>query len=187
MSEMISVKCGGYFGNEEPQVFEILSRAEVEKAIAALSHEEIYQAVRSETGRTCSGTAYAYLDVRDGKLKSTWWENNEDNVGEDIMTNSTDSFFKIWLWSITIETRYCSDRSESPSVFDIDYPELLLVGEDEEEEFRTYDGYASDFIREKFGEEELEYREKVALGMERDISNMAIERQIDSLYGDIDS
>ena len=172
MTKQISVEVEGYSSQEEPQVFEILSRAEVEKAIEALSHEEIYRAAWNQTGYECSGTAYAYLDARDGKLKSSW-------LGANTWNHPFDSFYEIWL---------CILKTGAGGI-DIDDPELLL-SDDEQEEFRTYhEGYASDFVREKFGEKELEDREETVLDMlageyEPDSggNDENIEQQVTELY-----
>ena len=167
--KMVKVKIHGYSINEGYRIFEILDREELEAKIEELWSFEIYkQTFEKAYGYTFSGTAYTYIDARDGEIHTIWLQANTSQ-------HPFASFYEIVLCSI--ETPL-----EGPA------PEDLL-NDDEYNTFSDWQiehgGDVYDFIRETMGNEELDERIDnwiEWLATEFDIDWENIQRQLDELY-----
>jgi len=167
--KMTKVRISGYSSNERSRIFEILDREEIEEIIKDLFTPEIYQKTMDKAlGYYFSGTAYTYIDARDGEIYTDWIQQNNE-------LHPFDDFYRIILCGITTPV-------DEPSEDDLlDSSELDDYLKWEEENY----GSAKDYITETMGEKELEERydtwiEWLAQEFELDLDS--IERQLDDLY-----
>ena len=145
-----------------------IDRAVIEELIDDLDAAEVYKITYEEAiGYSFSGTAYAILDVTDGKIFSRW-----------LMQNNylMDDFGEIVLCSINTPL-------ETPTEND-------LLDDEELTEFHRYideHEYKSieDYIIEKYGDDSLEERKSDYvdwLASEFVIDYNKIEEQLDEIY-----
>lgn len=167
----VKVKIAG-IGNDGMQEFEILSREKLEELIDELSEAEIYQKTYKEAKDwQLSGNAYTYIDARNGKVVTTWIQQNN-------YLHPWDNFYEIIL---------CNIGTPTP---DILLEDLIDITDDKE--YKEFVQYADetgnkieDFIIEKYGEEELQERieniiEYYSLEFSFDFDE--IRDQLDELY-----
>jgi len=174
---MTKVRISGYSSNEGARIFEILDRKELEKKIDEILEEvgkdEIYRKTFDKAwGYSFSGTAYTYVDARDGELVTSWLQQNN-------FLHPWDEFYEIVL---------CTVSSPVEEPYDDD-----LLDATEYDEFREWQnetgGDVREFFIDKYGEEkgEKEYQERIDnwiewLATEFDIDWENIQRQLDELY-----
>lgn len=177
--KMTKVRIAGYSSNEGSRIFDILSQEELEKRIDEILEEigkdEIYKKTFDEAwGYSFSGTAYTYVDARDGKLVTSWLQQNNH-------LHPWDEFYEIVL---------CTVSSPVEEPYDDD---LLDTTGKEYDEFHEWQnetgGDVREFFIDKYGEEkgEKEYQERIDnwiewLATEFDIDWENIQRQLDELY-----
>lgn len=166
----ITVKISGYSRNEGVREFEILEREQIEAIIDELDQAEIYRKTfeKAKEFEGESGVAYTFISALDGKIGSSWLQQNNFN-------HPWDDFYEIILCSL--ETDYQN--------MDFNNPEYLLADNEEHEEFRKFEGIAEEFVLEKFGKEELNERydnllDWLATEFKFDYSD--IKEQLDYLY-----
>ena len=163
----MKIMVNGYSRSEGAREFEILDREVLENMIDDLSTSEIFRKTfRMAEGYSHSGTAYTYIDARDGSIHTCW-------IGQNTMNHPWDSFYEIWLCSLTT----------GAGAIDLDTPEHLLDINDDDEmsRWREFDGS----LREFLGDEEYEKRMEVAIdweAIEFGFDWEDIERQLDELY-----
>jgi|GEM_PF-2474909 len=176
---MTKVRISGYSSNEGARIFEILDRKELEKKIDEILEEvgkdEIYRKTFDKAwGYSFSGTAYTYVDARDGELVTSWLQQNN-------FLHPWDEFYEIVL---------CTVSSPVEEPYDDD---LLDTTGKEYDEFHEWQnetgGDVREFFIDKYGEEkgEKEYQERIDnwiewLATEFDIDWENIQRQLDELY-----
>lgn len=176
---MTKVRISGYSSNEGARIFEILDRKELEKRIDEILEEvgkdEIYRRTFDKAmGYSFSGTAYTYVDARDGELVTSWLQQNN-------FLHPWDEFYEIVL---------CTVSSPVEGPYDDD---LLDTVGDEFDEFRKWQnktgGDVREFFIDKYGEEkgEKEYQERIDnwiewLATEFNIDWGNIQKQLDKLY-----
>ncbi len=164
----MKIMVNGYGSQEPAQEFEILDREALEKIIDNSSPSQIYrQTFEKAYGYTHGGTAYTYLDARDGSIKTSW-------LGSNTFNHPFDSFYEIWLCSLTT----------GASAIDLDTPDDLLDDE-EQHELRDYSGSIRDYLDEKHGTEEYEKRMENAIdweAMEWEMDGEKIQEQLKELY-----
>lgn len=155
----------------EVREFEILDREVLEEKIEELDVSDIYsQTFRKMLEYGHSGSAYTYIDARNGDVNTCW-------LGSGTVNHPFDSFYEILL--CLLET---GDKS-----LDINTPEMLL-DEDEQEDYA--ENYIDEidvetYIIDKFGKEELEQRIEDLIGVlavEFDLDYEDIKEQLDELY-----
>lgn len=146
--------------------FEILDRDVLEEKIEELDAADIYsQTFRKMLEYGHSGTAYTYIDARNGNVNTCW-------LGSGTENHPFDSFYEVWL---------CKLKTGDQAI-DISIPEMLL-DEDEQEDYVDED--VETYIIDKFGKEELEQRmENIidVLGVEFNLDYDDITEQLDELY-----
>lgn len=164
---MVKVKING-IGNDGVRTFEILDREKIEETINGLNEFEIFQKTFEEAEKYGhSGTAYTYIDARDGSIHTYWLQQN-------TVQHPWDSFYEI---------RICSVETGTDAT-DLNTP-FFLLDEDEQKDFLDYEGTAEDFLLEKYGQEELEKRAQNAidwLAMEFQLDQDSIQKQLDELF-----
>lgn len=137
---MKRVTIPGYNSTEEPREFEILEREELEKLIDELSPSEIYkQTFEQARDMQHSGTAYTYIDARDGKLNTCW-------LGQNNFNHPWDDFYEIWLCSL----------KTGQQMIDLDTPEDILATDEEWEQWNEFDGSLEEMLGEKIYQERFE-------------------------------
>jgi hypothetical protein len=151
--------------------FKILDRDVLEGKIEELDAADIYsQTFRKMLEYGHSGSAYTYIDARNGNVNTCW-------LGSGTENHPFDSFYEIWLCKL--ET--------GDQAIDISTPEILL---DEDEQKDYAENYVNEidvktYVTEKFGKEELKQRiENVidVFAIEFDLDYEDITAQIDELY-----
>jgi hypothetical protein len=142
--EKVKIKVAGYSQNEGSREFEILKKEKIEKIINNIDMEEIWKRTFKKANGYTSGTAYTYIDTRTGKIVTSWLQQYNE-------LHPWDSFYEIVLCSI-----------KTP-VFDFEAKDLL--DEEEQKDFFSQDNYIDieEFIRGKYGDEELEERIEEAI------------------------
>lgn len=158
-----------YGRNGERSIF-VIDRAVIEEIIDDLDVAEIYKMTYEEaSGYSFSGTAYAILDVTDGKIFTRW-----------LMQNNylMDDFGEIVLCSINTPL-------ETPT-------ENELLNDNELREFHNYvydnwDEYTGveDYIIEKYGDDSLKERKSDYvdwLASEFELDYKWIKEQLDEVY-----
>lgn len=155
----------------EVREFEILDKEVLEEKIEELDVSDIYsQTFRKMREYGHSGTAYTYIDARNGEINTCW-------LGSGTVNHPFDSFYEIWLCKL--ET--------GDQAIDINTPEMLLDEDEQEDYAENYvdEIDAKTYVIEKFGKEELEQRiENIidVLAVEFDLDYEDITAQIDELY-----
>jgi len=171
---MTKVRISGYSSNEGARIFEILDREELEKRIDEILEEigkdEIYRRTFDKAmGHRFSGKAYTYVDARDGKIYTSWIQQNN-------FLHPWDSFYRIYLCVVSspVEESY--------------YDDLLDTTGKEYDEFHDWQNETGGDVREffiaKYGEEkgEKEYQERIDNWIEWLIDWEDIQRQLEYLY-----
>jgi hypothetical protein len=156
-----------YGRNGEKSIFAI-DRAVIEELIDDLDAAEVYKIAYEEAiGYSFSGTAYAILDVTDGKIFSRW-----------LMQNNylMDDFGEIVLCSINtpIETPTENDLLDDEEL--TEFHKYI-----DEHEYRSIE----DYIIEKYGDDSLKERKSDYvdwLASEFVIDYNKIEEQLDEVY-----
>lgn len=165
--EKVNVRISGYSRNEGSRIFEVLSREEIKKILDELDSSEIYkQTFIKANGYNFSGTAFAYLDVTDGKIKTAWIQSNN-------FEHPWDSFREIILCTI-----------KSPVE---EFTEEDLLDENEMKEFEKvkYNITVEDFIINKYDKKELYNRIDNVIdcySQEFKLDWDNIKEQLDNLY-----
>ncbi len=155
----------------EVREFEILDRDVLEEKIEELNETDIYsQTFRKMREYGHSGTAYTYIDARNGEINTCW-------LGSGTVNHPFDSFYEILL--CLLET---GDKS-----LDINTPEMLLDKDEQEDYTENYidEIDVETYIIDKFGKEELEQRIEDLIGVlavEFDLDYEDIKKQLDELY-----
>lgn len=154
----------------EVREFEILDREVLEEKIEELDAADIYsQTFRKMLEYGHSGSAYTYIDARNGDVNTCW-------LGSGTVNHPFDSFYEILL--CLLET---GDKS-----LDINTPEMLLDEDEQEDYAENYvDEDVETYVIDKFGKEELKQRiENIidVLGVEFNLDYDDITEQIDELY-----
>lgn len=154
----------------EVRKFEILDRDVLEEKIEELNETDIYsQTFRKMREYGHSGTAYTYIDARNGEINTCWLSSGTEN-------HPFDSFYEIWLCKL--ET---GDKS-----LDINTPEMLLDEDEQEDYAENYvDEDVETYVIDKFGKEELKQRiENIidVLGVEFNLDYDDITEQLNELY-----
>lgn len=161
---MKKVKIHGYSSNEGYRVFEVLDREELEAKIEDLWSFEIYkQTFEKAYGYTFSGTAYTYIDARDGKIHTIWLQAN-------TFQHPFDSFYEIVLCTVN-----------SPVEFDV---KDFFENEEEQEHYEQ----SELSLKEFFGENEYQYRLENIFDYwanEFEFDWQKINEQLDDLYSKI--
>ena len=155
----------------EVREFEILDREVLEEKIKELDVSDIYsQTFRKMREYGHSGTAYTYIDARNGEINTCWLSSGTEN-------HPFDSFYEIWLCKL--ET--------GDQAIDINIPEMLLDKDEQEDYTENYidEIDVETYIIDKFGKEELEQRIEDLIGVlavEFDLDYEDIKEQLDELY-----
>jgi hypothetical protein len=158
-----------YGRNGEKSIFAI-DRAVIEELIDDLDAAEVYKIAYEEaSGYSFSGTAYAILDVTDGKIFSRWLMQNNYMM---------DDFGEIVLCSINtpLETLTENDLLSDE--------ELTEFHKYIDENWNEYNGI-EDYIIEKYGDDSLEERKSNYvdwLASEFEIDYERIKEQLDEVY-----
>lgn len=174
---MKKVKIHGYSINEGYRVFEILDRKQLESIIDELDQAEIYRRTFDKAmGYSFSGTAYTYVDARDGELVTSWQQQNN-------FLHPWDEFYEIVL---------CTVSSPIEEPYDDD---LLDTSGKEYDEFHEWQnetgGDVREFFIDKYGEEkgEKEYQERIDNWIEWLATEFSkafdIDAQLDRLYAKV--
>lgn len=172
-----TVKIRGYSRNEGVREFEILDRKQLEFIVNELDQAEIYKKTFEKAmGYSFSGTAYTFVDARDGELVTSWLQQNNS-------LHPWDEFYEIVL---------CTVSSPVEGPYDVDL--LDTSGKEKEyDEFHEWQnetgGDVREFFIDKYGEEkgEKEYQERIDnwiewLASEFNIDWDNIKEQLDHLY-----
>jgi hypothetical protein len=117
-------------------------------------------------GYSHSGTAYTYIDARDGSIHTCW-------IGSNSFNHPWDSFYEIWLCSLVT----------GAGAIDLDTVECLLDAGDPDEMKRWWEFDGS--LREFLGDEEYKKRMEVVIDWEAtefEFDWQDIGRQLDELY-----
>lgn len=154
----------------EVREFEILDREVLEEKIEELDAADIYsQTFRKMLEYGHSGSAYTYIDARNGDVNTCW-------LGSGTVNHPFDSFYEILL--CLLET---GDKS-----LDINTPEMLLDEDEQEDYAENYvDEDVETYVIDKFGKEELKQRiENIidVLGVEFNLDYDDITEQLNELY-----
>jgi hypothetical protein len=158
-------------GMGEQREFEILKQNILDEKFETIDEFDVYsRTFRKMREYGHSGTAYTYIDARNGEVNTCW-------LGSGTQNHPFDSFYEIWLCKL--ET--------GDQAIDINTPEMLL-DEDEQEDYE--ENYVDEidvetYVIEKFGKEELKQRiENLidVLGIEFNFDYDDITEQIDELY-----
>lgn len=154
----------------EVRKFEILDRDVLEEKIEELNETDIYsQTFRKMREYGHSGTAYTYIDARNGEINTCWLSSGTEN-------HPFDSFYEIWLCKL--ET--------GDQAIDINTPEMLLDEDEQEDYAENYvDEDVETYVIDKFGKEELKQRiENIidVLGVEFNLDYDDITEQLNELY-----
>ena len=154
----------------EVREFEILDREVLEEKIKELDVSDIYsQTFRKMLEYGHSGSAYTYIDARNGDVNTCW-------LGSGTVNHPFDSFYEILL--CLLET---GDKS-----LDINTPEMLLDEDEQEDYAENYvDEDVETYVIDKFGKEELKQRiENIidVLGVEFNLDYDDITEQLNELY-----
>ena len=154
----------------EVREFEILDREVLEEKIEELDVSDIYsQTFRKMLEYGHSGSAYTYIDARNGNVNTCWLGNGTEN-------HPFDSFYEIWLCKL--ET--------GDQAIDINTPEMLLDEDEQEDYAENYvDEDVETYVIDKFGKEELKQRiENIidVLGVEFNLNYDDITEQLNELY-----
>ena len=163
----MKILVSGYSRSEGVREFEILEREELESIIDDLSPAEIFQKTFDlARGYIHSGTAYTYLDARDGGIKTCW-------LGSNTFNHPWDSFYEIDLCLLTTGS----------GAIDFDTVEYLLdtCDPDEMKRWREFNGSLRDFL----GDTEYEKRMENAIAWEADefqFNEEELNRQLNELY-----
>jgi len=137
----MKVKING-FSYDEVREFEILEREKVESILDEIEPADIFRSTMEiALGYFHSGTAYTFLDARDGKIKTSW-------LGSNSFNHPWDSFYEIVL---------CRLETGSGRI-DLDTAEMLLERK-EQEEYKNYSGNIREYLTEKYGKDE--YKERI--------------------------
>ena len=166
MNNYVSVKIPGYSSNEAPRIFRILPREEIEKIIDNIDDAIIWRITyQTATNMKHDGTAYTYVDARDGSICTGW-------LGENNFQHPWDSFSEIWL---------CALKSGSDMI-DLDTPDELL-DEDEQIDYVGYDGSIRKFLEERGEDYEERFENAIDWhASEFRIDMDAIAKDLDKLY-----
>ena len=154
----------------EVREFEILDREVLEEKIEELDVSDIYsQTFRKMLEYGHSGSAYTYIDARNGDVNTCW-------LGSGTENHPFDSFYEIWL---------CSMKT-GDNALDIYTPEMLLDEDEQEDYAENYvDEDVETYVIDKFGKEELKQRiENIidVLGVEFNLDYDDITEQLNELY-----
>jgi len=154
----------------EVREFEILDREVLEEKIEELDVSDIYsQTFRKMLEYGHSGSAYTYIDARNGNVNTCW-------LGSGTENHPFDSFYEIWLCKL--ET--------GDQAIDINTPEMLLDEDEQEDYAENYvDEDVETYVIDKFGKEELKQRiENIidVLGVEFNLDYDDITEQLNELY-----
>lgn len=126
----MKVKIYGMSG-QESKIFEILSREELESIIENIDFSEIYKRTFAEAnGYSHTGTAYTYVDARNGEVKTYWTQNN-------VFQHPFDSFYEITLCHV-----------DTPVEFET--VDLIDPTSEEYEEFLQSDKTLEEFLGEEY-------------------------------------
>ena len=137
---MTKVLIDGYSSSEGVREFDILELQELQSIIADLSEFEIFsQTWEKASGYYHSGSAYTYVDARDGEVYTTWQQNNTHD-------HPWDSFYEIVVCSLTT----------GAGALDVEDEEHLL-DDDDPQEMKRWREFRGSFL-EFFGEEEYQER-----------------------------
>lgn len=164
---MVKVEIGGYSYQEGTKKFDILDRETLSEILDEINTVEVYRATfqKAENYKHHGGTAYTYIDARDGSLWSSW-------LGQNTMNHPWDSFYEIWLCKLTT----------GAGAVDLDTEEHLLDLSDLEEmkRWRDFDGSLKEFLGEEYDERMENAIDWLATEYELDWED--INKQLEELY-----
>ncbi|HAX17360.1 MAG TPA: hypothetical protein DCY00_02025, partial [Actinobacteria bacterium] len=127
---MTTVKIPGYGQSEGFREFEILTREDLEEKIDDLNISDVFRdTFEMANSYMHSGTAYSYLDARNGKIFTSW-------LGSNTFNHPWDSFYEIWL---------CDLKSGDQKI-DLDTPEDILSNDEEWAAWREFDGSLEEYL-----------------------------------------
>ena len=169
---MIKIEISGYSVSEGTRTFEIMDRKQLEALIEEAEQNkrtDIYERTyRKAAGYPYhTGTAYTYIDARDGELNTTLW------LEQNTIEHPYDSFYQIIICS--------HDSGNGRTEFD----ETDMLDEDEQKEFRQFSGSLEEFIEKT----ETDYDERLQncidyYAIEFSFDWEKINSQLDELYKD---
>lgn len=165
----MKIRVSGHSANEGTREFDILEREDLQDIIDKLSNTEIYRRTFEEAkSYSHTGTAYSYVDARNGEIKTCW-------LGSGTTNHPWDSFYEIWLCSL--------ETGNGAQDFGVE--DLIDTDSAEYEEYRDSEFPVEEFIIREHGESELADRIENAItwyAIEFHFDDENIEQQLNDLY-----